>query len=661
MTVTINGKEYKGITGQTILSLASENNINIPTMCHGEELPPSGACGICVVEVTDVPRLLRACATPISNGMVIHTQSEKVISARKTLLELSLSTHSGDCAAPCRVACPAKTDCQGYISLIAEGKTNEAVMLMKEAHPFPASIARICPRPCEEKCRRKLVDEAVNIAGLKRYATDLSVSQIPQILPETGNVVAIIGGGPAGLTAAYFLRRGGHMVDVFEQMPKMGGLLRYGIPEYRLPKAILDKELAVLQKIGIAFKNNMTLGEDFTIDQLQAKYDVVVIAIGAGASKPMWCKGEDAQNVWGGINFLKAIAKNESFSLQGKRVIVVGGSNTAMDTARTALRLGAEVIVSYRRTRDEMPAEKAEMEEAVAEGVQFLFLTAPKEITTLNGHATGITLQKMILGEPDASGRRSPIPQEGESAVEWVQADMIIGAIGQDVVMAGLSPLENLAVDNNFRTQLPGVYAIGDATGKSSYAIDAIAHGKKVATVVLDDMRLPWETLPQIIVEDTKIAADFLHVPTAPRQQETFIKTISNLFAETHTGLTQEQAAEEAKRCLSCGCEAFEKCKLLKLSNMYKVEIDKFPESNHKKIKHPIDRRGHIHRDINKCVHCYLCVSVCSQIADKEVFSAIDRGFNSIIDTAFGEQMPNECKDCKKCVEHCPTGALFST
>jgi len=658
MTIIVNGNEYKGTVGQTILSLANENNIYIPTMCHVEELTPSGACGICVVEVVGSSRLLRACATPVSNGMKIHTQSEKVINTRKTLLELSLSTHSGDCVAPCMVACPAKTDCQGYITLISEGKTNEAVALMKEAHPFPASIARICPRPCEEKCRRSLVDEAVNIAGLKRFAADLSVAYTPEVMQETGKKIAIVGGGPAGLTAAYFLRRGGYMVAIFEQMPKMGGLLRYGIPEYRLPKAVLDKELDVLQKIGIIFENNMAIGEDFTINQLQENYDGVVIAIGAGASKPMWCKGEDAQGVWGGIDFLKAIAKNEPFLLSGKRVVVVGGSNTAMDAARTALRLGAEAIVSYRRTRDEMPADNAEVEEAIADGVQFLFLTAPKEITTKNKHVTGITVQKMALGEPDTSGRRSPIPIEG--ADEWIQAHMIIGAIGQDVVMQGLAPLENLKVDNNFRTQLPGVYAIGDATSKSSYAIDAIAHGKKLAAIVLDDMRLPWETLPHTIVQDTKTAADFSHIQNISRKKEVFIKLKHDTpFAEARMGLTQEQATEEAKRCLSCGCKAFKKCKLLKLSNMYMAETDKFSATTYKKIKHPVDRRSaHIHRDINKCVHCYLCVRACSQLVGKGVFGAIARGFDSIIDTAFGEQMPDGCRNCDKCVKHCPTGAL---
>jgi len=657
MILTINGKAYKGAPGQTILSLAQLNDIYIPTMCHAEKLTPSGACGICVVEVEGVARLLRACATPISDGMTICTESEKVIIVRKTLLELSLSTHTGDCKAPCQLACPAETDCQGYVALIAAGKTMDAVKLMKEAHPFPASVARICPRPCEEKCRRKLVDEAVNIAGLKRFAADVHLSEdyAPEILPDTGKKIAIIGGGPAGLTSAYFLRRAGHMVDVFEAMPKMGGLFRYGIPEYRLPKSILDAELEVLQKMGIVFKNNMALGHDIMLPELQAQYDGVIVAVGAEASKPIWCEGEHSQGVFGGIDFLKAVAGGESPQI-GSRVIVIGGSNTAMDAARTALRLGAEVFVSYRRTREEMPAEKAEIEEAIAEGVQFLFLTAPREITHENRRATGIILQKMTLGEPDASGRRRPVPMEG--ADEWVQADTIIGAIGQDIVMTGLNPLENLEIDNNFRTQMPGVYAIGDVTGKSWYAIDAIAHGRKVAAIMLEDMQPPWDTIPKTIVKDVKAQDDFADIPKIPRQSETFIAQTSLNFAETHIGLTDMQAMEEARRCLSCGCEAFKECQLLKLSNMYMADAEKFP-MGHKKIKYPVDRRNnHVYRDMNKCVHCYLCVRTCDQLVGEAVLSAANRGFDCTIDTAFGEQMPQICNSCGKCVDFCPTGAL---
>ncbi|MCL1787794.1 MAG: FAD-dependent oxidoreductase, partial [Defluviitaleaceae bacterium] len=506
-----------------------------------------------------------------------------------------------------------------------------------------------------------LVDEAVNIAGIKRYAADIYLNQneLPDMLPDTGKKVAIVGGGPAGLTAAYFLRRAGHMPTVFESMPHMGGLLRYGIPEYRLPKAVLDAELDILQKMGVVFQNNMTLGQDITLPALQAGYDSVIIGVGAGKSKPIWCDGEDATGVFGGIDFLKAVAEGKTPNI-GRWVVVIGGSNTAMDAARTALRLGAEVFVSYRRTRQEMPAEQAEIEEALAEGVQLLFLTAPKEITQENGRATGMTLQKMTLGEPDASGRRSPVPLAG--ADEWVAADTIIGAIGQDVALAGLDPLENLKVDDSFRTQLPGVYAIGDATGKSWYAIDAIAHGRKVAAVVIGDMQPPWAVVPPVLVKDEKNAVDFAGMAKAPRENEATLHREALDFGETHADLTDAQAAAEAARCLACCCEAFHDCELLKLSNMYGAEVAKFAAPYNKKYKYEVDHRNPtIYRDMNKCVHCYLCVRACDQLVGADVLSAAIRGFECTIDTAFGEKMPERCNTCGKCADYCPTGALVRT
>jgi len=684
--ITINGNKYEAAAGETILQVAAKNKIFIPTMCYAKDLPPAGACGICVVEIEGSTRLLRACATPASDGMIIHTESERVQQARKTLLELTLSTHTGDCKAPCQLSCPAETDCKGYIALIAKGKTEEAVQLMKEAHPFPASLARICPRPCETGCRRKLVDSAVNIAGLKRYAADIHLQSKyqPVISPPTGKTVAIVGGGPAGLTAAYFLKRGGHDVVVFDQMPKMGGLLRYGIPEYRLPKAVLDAEVKMLADMGITFRNNVSFSKDTTLNELQKNYHAVVIAIGASASKCLWVKGEDSPGVIGGIDFLRDVAScqgNLPFTpnrppleenhfqrsvdspsgsktldkiLQSKRVIVIGGSNTAMDAARTAIRLGAEVFVSYRRTKEEMPAEQKEIEEAIAEGVQFLFLTAPKEISTAGG--LNITLQKMTLGEPDESGRRRPVPMD--DADEIIQADTIIAAIGQDVVTDGLEELTDLDVDQNFRTKLPGIYAIGDVTGKSSYAIDAIAHGRKVAASVLSTIDLPWDVIPSTIVKnDEKTEADFSHTPKETRQSETAHHTTD--FSEVMQGLTARQAAQEAVRCLSCGCDAFDRCKLLKLANIYGANTEKFYGDS--KIKHAIDERNiAIRRDINKCVHCYLCVQACKRIANKELFTAVVRGFPCHIDTAFGEALPHECSNCGECVKYCPTGALSS-
>jgi len=679
MQIKIDGIECKSIAGQTILEVAKQNGIFIPSLCFGDGLAPTGACGICVVEADGDGRLLRACATAVREGMEIITDSPKILTMRKNLLELTLSAHTGDCVAPCKVACPAQSDCQGFIALIAAGKFSESVELMKDAHPFPASVARICPRPCEAECRRKLADEPVNIAGLKRFAADIELENphkyIPQTAPATGKSVAIVGGGPAGLTAAFFLRKAGHNTAVFEAMPKMGGLLRYGIPEYRLPKAILDTELETLTQMGVHFFNNMGLGRDITMQFLQARYDAVIVATGAGVSKPIWCEGEDAEGVFGGIDFLKAVAENNP-PVIGKRVVVIGGSNTAMDAARTSLRLGAEVIVAYRRTRDEMPAEKIEIEESLAEGVKFNFLTAPLEIISENGRAVGIKLQKMELGEPDESGRRRPVPVEGGE--EFIEANTIIAAIGQDVTLEGLNPLESLKVNENFQTNLPNVYAIGDATGKSWYAIDAIGHGRKVAEVVNDSFCATArkdsactisEQLPEILVCDKKTSEDFTEIPKTSRQngEEHIIHPGERPdFSAVQAGLTPAEAALEAGRCLSCGCADYFECKLIDLANIYGANTEKYPAEFHKKPKHKIDRSNfNFTRDMNKCVLCGLCVSVCNSVSEKgeETLSAVNRGFDTTIAAAFGQPLQNrdECTLCGNCVARCPVGALTET
>ncbi|MCL2840775.1 MAG: FAD-dependent oxidoreductase [Defluviitaleaceae bacterium] len=629
MGVHIDGFAFTFQAGQTILEVAQAHGINIPTMCHVDGLAPSGACGLCVVEGEN-GKLLRACATVAVDGMVVLSRSPKVISARKSILELNLSTHRGDCKAPCQLACPAESHCQGYIALIAAGQLGEAVKIMKDAHPFPASIARCCSRPCEEACRRGLVDEAVNIAGLKGFAADYALEDeyVPEIAEDTGKSVAIVGGGPGGLTAAYFLRRLGHKVSVFEAMPKMGGLFRYGIPEYRLPKAVLDAELKIFSRMGVEFFNHVKPN----VSQLKNDYDTVIVAIGAGVSKPLGCIGDNF--AIGGLDFLRAVACNKP-PIIGRRVVVVGGNNTAMDAARTALRLGAEVFVSYRRTKNEMPAQQTEIEDAIAEGVQFLFLTAPIEVST-----DGIRLQKMKLGTPDTSGRRQPVPIDGEN--EWIPADTVISAIGQDV------SLEGTGLDS-----LDGIIAIGDVTGTTAYAIEAIGQGRKVAGVIHKHLNgeeddLHWEVMPKFLVRDAKTTEDFSDIPKKPRQ--------GNHVHE----LTPVQAAHEAERCLSCGCSDYYECKLIDYANEYNASPDKYSCNTHHKPLGAIDTSNfYFHRDMNKCIHCSVCVRVCAHHGN--ALTMAGRGFDTTVEAAFGQPLQNrdECTMCGNCVAYCPTGALY--
>ena len=340
--IIVNGVECVGQAGETILQIAERGGIHIPTLCHHEAVKHYGACGVCVVEAEKSPKLLRSCSTLASDGMVIHTDSPRAAQARKVALELLMSDHDGDCRGPCMLNCPAGTDCQLYVKKIAQGDYHGAVETIKEKLPLPASIGRVCPHPCETACRRKMVEEPISIAFLKAFAADKDLaSENPfkaDIAPETGKKVAIIGGGPAGLTAAYFLRRKGHAVTIFESMPKLGGMLRYGIPEYRLPKAVLDQEIAAIEAMGVQMVPNFRVGVDAAFETITANHDATVVAIGAWKSMGVGCPGEELEGVWGGIHLLREIALGNRPNI-GDKVVIMGGGNTAMDACRSAVRL----------------------------------------------------------------------------------------------------------------------------------------------------------------------------------------------------------------------------------------------------------------------------------------------------------------------------------
>ncbi|MCL2813994.1 MAG: 2Fe-2S iron-sulfur cluster-binding protein, partial [Oscillospiraceae bacterium] len=267
--ISLDGREFTGTDNQTILEIAQKNNIEIPTLCHDERVEMYGACGLCTVEIEGSPKLFRACCTIAANGMRVKTNTERIIKNRRTALELLLGDHFGDCLPPCTLACPAKTDCQGYAKFIAEEKYDEALKLIKEKIPFPSSIGRICPHPCEEACRRELVEESVSICALKQFAGDLNIEYNPEPGPPTYKHAAIVGGGPGGLAAAYFLRIQGHKATIYDAMPEMGGMLFYGVPEYRLPKEILRKEIECVKKMGVDFVNNTKIGRDISLNHLR--------------------------------------------------------------------------------------------------------------------------------------------------------------------------------------------------------------------------------------------------------------------------------------------------------------------------------------------------------------------------------------------------------
>ncbi len=668
INLTINGKAVQAPEGSTILEAARLADIYIPTLCYDKAVEVYGACGLCVVEAEGIPKLLRSCSAKVSEGMVVNTESDRVVQSRKVAMELLMSAHDGDCVAPCQLNCPARTDCQGYVGLIANGEYEAALKLIKNKISLPASIGRVCPHPCEKACRRQNVEEPINIAQLKAFAADMDLkadSYVPEVQPSTGKKIAVIGGGPAGLTAAYYLTIMGHSVTVYDMMEKMGGMLRYGIPQYRLPKEVLDKEIAIIEKTGVTFKNNMKLGVDFTIQSLKAENDAVIVAVGAWKSSSMRTPGEELEGVYGGIDFLRGVIKGNAPKI-GEKVAICGGGNTAMDACRTAVRLGAkEVYVVYRRTRNEMPADKLEIDEAEEEGVIYKFLTNPLSFNGEDGKVKSITLQLMELGEPDASGRRRPVPIEGKT--EEIAVDSVILAIGQKLVTDDVKELElnqrgNIVADEDFfTTSIDGVFAIGDATNRgASIAIEAIGEADRCAKAV--DAYLKGESLdtrvPYISKRDEKT------IDYSDRQKESRInpkvlapEVRNKNFDEVSLGFTEEEAQKEAQRCLECGCREYYKCKLLKVAQRYDIDPGRFKGEMPQKYTH--DENAFIERNTSKCILCGLCVRSCREVMDLHSIGLMGRGFKTDVSPAFSLPLDQtNCNNCGLCVSLCPTGSL---
>ena len=668
VNIFINGKEYMADPCKTLLDNILESGVYLPHLCHNKELESYGGCGLCLVEVEGIRRPLRACSTSVSEGMKVTTSTPQLENSRKVALSLIMSDHSGDCKAPCYMACPTHQDIQGYVGLIANGKVKEALELIKKDNPLPASIGRVCPHPCEEKCRRKHLEGAVSICALKRFAADSFADYVPECGESNGKKVAVVGAGPAGLSCAYFLALKGYKVKVFEAQENGGGMLRYGIPAYRLPKDVLDREIECIEKMGVEFAYSKKLGADFTIASLKESYDAVFVATGAWRSTKLGCPGEDSLGVVGGIDMLYSVAKGELTDI-GKKVCVVGGGNTAIDAVRTAVRLGAEdVTLIYRRTEKEMPAEPDEIRDAKDEGVNFKFLAAPVEVVSENGIVKGIKVQNMELGEPDSSGRRSPVPIEGST--EIIECDTVISAIGQRVAGEELDSVEltgksTISVDERtYMTSVDGVFAAGDVINRGpDIAVRAIAGGKYSAISIdcyLNGVEVPAH-MPVYSVNENFDASVLDGTPVKNRNdvklREADIRRKD--FGEAAYVFTSDEALAEASRCLECGCSAVYSCELLPLMRDYDALSMKFKG---KTRQYPKDRsHPFIVRDNNKCILCGQCVRACREISKTENLGLFGRGFGTLPVSAFDLPLgESQCVSCGACVNVCPTGALVS-
>ncbi len=679
MTININGKDYPAKAGQTILQACRENGIEIPTLCHDERLKPFGSCMLCRVEVEGSRGTMLSCGAAVSDGMVIRTETDAVKKSRRACLELLLSQHRGDCKAPCTLTCPAHIDIQGYIAHIANGRFEEALKLIKDRNPLPVVCGRICTRPCESECRRNAVDGSVAIDYLKRFVADLDLEKdipyLPEKAPATGKKAAIIGAGPAGLSAAWYLAVMGHEVTIFDRHSAPGGMLRYGIPAYRMPRETLDREVEIIKSLGVKIVYNTDFGKDITLKSLKADgYDSVLLAVGSQVGQPLGVKGEEScPNVLRGVDFLGSVTEGRAPDFTGKRVMVVGGGNTAMDCARTSVRLGAEsVTIVYRRTIAEMPADKMEIEEAELEGVKFATLNNPKAVRN-SGDKTIVTLVKMELGAPDASGRRSP--QEIPGSEYDFEADYVISAIGQtqDLSFVGddcpvsVNRSVLVANDKTCVTNLEGVFAAGDAVTGPKTAIMAIAAGKAAANSM--DMYMRGEEIkPEKEYYNHTKAKHYKELdPSEFENVERFEKVKMPMltkeqrklnFNEVELGITMEQAMKEATRCLSCGCKDVNECKLRDYATDYGAKQDSLAGQLE---KHPIDAsHPYIERDPNKCIMCGRCVRICLEVEGAGVLGLIGRGYGVAVQPEFS--MPfgsvESCVRCGQCVSTCPVGAL---
>jgi len=700
----VDGRIVEGLEGQTILEVCRANGIEIPTLCYEPKLPGFGACRMCVVEVEGEEHPPISCSRAAEPGMVVRTQTEKLRRLRRTNLELIFSDHNAYCLPPCQNKCPSHIDIPGFLKSNAEGQFRESTRIFKRTIPFPSILGRVCPAPCEEHCRRDEVDEAIAIRDSHRYAGDMVLKAqregieppLPfETEPKTGKRVAVIGSGPAGMSAAYYLLLSGHDVTVFERDELPGGMLRYGIPEYRLPKAeVLEPEYEAVWRLGARLVANKALGRDFSLDDLRDQgFDATVVAIGCYDTNKLNIPNETADGVIDGLEYLKIATLGLPYPGHRKsRVVVVGGGFTAMDCWRTSLRQGArEVTLVYRRDMKDMPAA-SEVHEAREEGGKAIFQAGPTRVLVdANNKVTGVEFIRMRPGAPDASGRRRPEPAPGTEFV--VECDRVLLAIGQGPELDWIGPgNEGVAAVKyrlkadavTFETGRPGVFGTGDVRIGSSTVVQAVAEGRRCAYAV--DAYLKGGDLAELRSRQNlaEVEPQFLSIvpytdePKEPRHRLKSLPAEERVksYVEYEIPYTAAEVMAESTRCLQCTCEAIGNCDLRRLGIEYGTTLEtleprhdqgagfrsvtenRFTGANHDYIRD--DSHAFILREPSRCIDCGRCAAVCADVVGAACYDFMRIGFDTLVTTPLDMSLNDTpCVSCGRCAETCPTGALM--
>ena len=704
--IEVDGKVVEGFEGQTILEVCRDNGIEIPTLCYEPKLPGFGACRMCVVDVEGSEYPPISCSQQAEPEMVVKTQTEEVRRLRATNLELIFSDHNAYCLPPCQNKCPSHIDIPGFLKANAEANFRESTRIFKRTIPFPSVLGRVCPAPCEEHCRRDEVDEAIAIRDTHRYAGDQVLKSmldegidppIPfEVQPKTGRRAAVIGSGPAGMAAAYYLLIAGHDVTVFERDPAPGGMLRYGIPQYRLPKVeVLEAEYESVTRLGGRVVCDQGLGRDFGLDDLQNQgFDAVVVAIGCYETNKLGVPGEDADEVLDGLEYLRTATLGLPYpGHAGKRVVVVGGGFTSMDCSRTSIRQGAaEVTLVYRRDMKDMPASN-EVHEAIEEGVTAIFQAGPtRVITDAKGNVTGVEFIRNRPGEPDASGRRRPEPAPGTEFT--IPCDRVLLAIGQGPELDWIGPgsegpqatkQRRLKADAvTFETDRPGVFGTGDVRVGAATVVQAVAEGRRSAYAVdayLKGLDLSVIKTRQQLAEPQP---EFLSIVpfTSERKEPRYrLKAMeaevrNKSYIEYEIPYSREEVVAESTRCLQCTCEAIGFCDLRRLGIEYgttlttlepqfhqgagyrSVTENRFTGVNHDYIRD--DSHAFILREPSRCIDCGRCANVCAEVVGAACYDFMRIGFDTLVTTPLDMSLNDTpCVSCGRCAETCPTGALM--